>query len=55
MFKNITVDHIGQFVGWALVNGLTFWMIVTYIRQTRRDNKKYGKGWRKKLWDRLRE
>ena len=52
MLKDIYPDYI---LGWALMVGITIWMIVTYFRERRRNNKKYGKGWRKKLWDRLRE
>jgi hypothetical protein len=55
MFKNIDLDDIRHFLGWALVSGITLWMIVTYFRERHRNNKKYGKGWRKKLWDRYRD
>jgi hypothetical protein len=54
MFRNIDLDF-QYFPGWALMIGITIWMIVTYFRERHRNNKKYGKGWRKKLWDRYRD
>lgn len=52
MLKNIDYDLILDIMGWGLVNLITIWMIITYFRDRRENERRFGKGWRKKLKNR---